>query len=961
MARPAALRAAGGIACLGASLITSNIFAQGVQTGIIRGRVLDPHDLPVPNVTVRVASPALQVGHSVLTGPDGAYVFRSLPPGSYEIAYVLAAFAPAVRSISLPLGGAIEQNLTLAPAQVVETVEVVGESSTPLDSPIVGLDIKKGVVDALATSRALEGLGTLSPGVTDNAPNAGQLVINGAFAFDNMFMVNGVDVTDNIFGAPQNLFIEDAIEDTAVLTSGIGAEYGRFSGGVVNAVTKSGGNTFSGSYRLNVSNPSWSSTTPFDRTAGTISRSSLDLGHEATFGGPLVKNRLWFFGAARLAAVDSSRTLNQTGLPFTETAKDRRGEIKVTGTVGSAHTFHAGYVGDHHEVVNGPSFPFSIDPFTLDHQTEPNWHAFVNYRGVVSQRLLVEAQFSERRFRFAGAGGTSLAIADSPFITLFQSPGQYNAPFFDATDPESRNNRQLAGGLTYVLDRAGRHELKAGYEWFRSQHVGGGSQSSTGYVFDADYATDASGRPQMDSAGHLVPIFAPGGTILEHWIAERAAQLNVNTHSFYAQDYWTLGRRVSADLGFRFEHVRSHATGGMAGVDTSTIVPRLAVAYDPGGDGRFVLHTTYGEYAGRYDEAQIGVNSSVGNPARTIAFYLGPPGQGRSFAPGFDPRNYLIFTGVFPTANVQVDRNLSAPITKEVTFSAGTTIGARGYGEASYIWRRTEHVIEDFISVSNGTTKVERDGVDFGSFTNIVYRNSDIPQRRYQGVVLQGRYQARTNWSLAAFWTIQLKNDGNYEGEAANQPGVSSSIGNFPEGFDPARNEPLGHLQSFERHRVRLWSIVNVDARRFGSFSLSGLMRIESGRAYSLVATNQRLTDIQTTLLAGYPDAPFGQRVYFGARGSQAFPGYAALDASMTYNLPAIRTLRPWLKIDIFNLFNNQKLIGFNTTVAQDPNSPTDSLGLATGFTKGPTFGQAETDADFPQPRTLRVAVGVRF
>ena len=75
-------------------------------------------------------------------------------------------------------------------------------------------------------------------------------------------MLNGVDVNDNLFGSPQNLFIEDAIEETQVLTSGISAEYGRFTGGVVNAITKSGGNVFSGSLRANLTNPAWTTRRP---------------------------------------------------------------------------------------------------------------------------------------------------------------------------------------------------------------------------------------------------------------------------------------------------------------------------------------------------------------------------------------------------------------------------------------------------------------------------------------------------------------------------------------------------------------------------------------------------------------------------------------------------------------------------------------------------------------------------
>ena len=117
-------------------------------------------------------------------------------------------------------------------------------------------------------------------------------MINGAFAFDNVFMLNGVDVNDNLFGSPQNLFIEDAIEETQVLTSGISAEYGRFSGGVINAITKSGGNLFSGSYRLNLTNPDWAVETPFEVSNGTGHSSAVNQSHEGTFGGPIVKDRL---------------------------------------------------------------------------------------------------------------------------------------------------------------------------------------------------------------------------------------------------------------------------------------------------------------------------------------------------------------------------------------------------------------------------------------------------------------------------------------------------------------------------------------------------------------------------------------------------------------------------------------------------------------------------------------------
>ena len=126
-------------------------------------------------------------------------------------------------------------------------------------------------MELLATPRTLQGIATLAPSVSENSPNGGQLVINGAFAFDNIFMINGVDINDNLFAQPQNLFIEDAIEETQVLTSGISAEYGRFSGGVVNAITKSGGNTFSGQRPRELPEPAWTTETPFE-TSRNVTR-----------------------------------------------------------------------------------------------------------------------------------------------------------------------------------------------------------------------------------------------------------------------------------------------------------------------------------------------------------------------------------------------------------------------------------------------------------------------------------------------------------------------------------------------------------------------------------------------------------------------------------------------------------------------------------------------------------------
>ena len=268
--------------------------AQGVQTGTLRGAVLDEQDLPVPGVTVIAASPALQGERSVLTAEDGTFVLRTLPPGDYNVSFELSGFSPQREMAVVPLGGEADLHVTMQPAGIAEQVQVVAELPSRT-GPEVRLNLRQAEVDALATSRTLAGISTLAPSVTENAPNAasGQVVISGAFAFDNLFMLNGVDVNDNIFGYPQDLFIEDAIAEVEVLAAGISAEYGRFSGGVVNAITKSGGNTFTGTYRVNLTNPTWIAENPFEQENDVTHESDLNLSHEWTLGGPILKDRLW--------------------------------------------------------------------------------------------------------------------------------------------------------------------------------------------------------------------------------------------------------------------------------------------------------------------------------------------------------------------------------------------------------------------------------------------------------------------------------------------------------------------------------------------------------------------------------------------------------------------------------------------------------------------------------------------
>ena len=968
--------------------VTAETFAQGVQTGTIRGTVVDQQGLPVPSVTVTLTSRVLQGQRTVTTASDGSYVFRQLPAGDYEMTFQTTQFAPARQTTSVLLGLTVEQNVTLHASGVSEEVQVVAETPAPIATPTVGTNLKHDDIDALATPRTLFGIATLAPGLTTNTPNGTQVTINGAFAFDNVFMLNGVDVNDNLFGSPQNLFIEDAIEETTVMTSGISSEYGRFTGGVINAVTKSGGNTFTGSFRTNFSNPRWVTQTPFELCDAAITTASckkadqrpddLQETYEGTLGGYIVKDRLWFFGAGRYSQLSNATPLPLSGAANDQITTNKRAEIKLTGTIMNGHTIQGGFLNNATNYDSIPSFSFTVDPHAVGNNSRPNNYYYATYRGTLKNNILAEAQWSQRHYQFKDAGGTATAMVESPFFALNILTGgttaQYNAEYFDGTDPEDRNNFQLTGNLTYfwTAPKGGRHEIKGGYEFFRSQRTGGNSQSPTGYVFDADYLTDASGTvPILDAQGRFIPLFVPGETLIENWIPARGAALNVDNQSFYAQDHVAINEHWSADLGLRYERVRSEATGNIVGVDTDTVVPRLAAGYDVLGNGKHVVHVTYGHYAGRYNEAQIGANNNVGLPDLLLGIYNGPAGQGRNFTSGFTPANYVTVLGQFPTQNIFFEPGLSSPVVKEFTTSYGVDVfQGRGFVESSYIWRNWSGFIEDYIQLSNGTTTVVKNGFDVGTFTNIDYRNAstDSAFRHYQALEFQGRYNMNTRWNVNGNYTVQLKNEGDYTGEAANQPGATGRIGDYPEIFNMTRHYPDGRLPGYQRNKFRMWSVYNFNVGKYGDASLSGLWRVDSGLVYSLLSAGQQLTSIQNALISRYPDAPSSQTIYYAARGSESFEGYGLFDLGLGYNIPVYKSLKPWLRLDIYNLMNNQKQIAWNTTVSQNQSGPKDSLGLATTYTKGGSFGKATSNTQFPVPfqgetggRTFRMAVGVRF
>ncbi len=962
---------------LGLFVVSSFGLGQGVQTGELTGTVKLQDGTLAPGVSVTIESPALQGKRTQSSGPNGDYIFKFLPPGPYTITFELQGMKSVTQKATVPLGGSIRADAQLT-VQTSETVTVTGAAIETEKVAVHGTARDFEEVQQLPVGRTIDQIASLAPSVTQKTPNGGQLKINGGFAYDNVFLVDGADVDDHYFAVPTNaLIIEDAIQETQILTSNISAEYGRFSGGVVNAITKSGGNDYHGSFRTDFTNDRWKARTPFENDSANgvpVAPSKVNETYTGTLGGKILQDRLWFFVAGRYFKNDNQVVLPVSGQTFISSDKEPRVEGKLTANINESHTLQAAYTYSK-ETLNRVAFDFTIDSASQEFPEFPTSLFVAKYNGVLTSNLFATLQYSQKKFEFKGSGGTSTDIHDSPMICLTFNLCAFNAPYFDATDPEHRNNRQYAGSLNYFLssEKLGSHDIKLGGEIFKSIEIGGNSQSATGFVYYADYATDASGKPIQDASGRLIPVFVHNRNLLLNWLPLRGATGDLQTSAAYLNDSVKIGSHFSANLGVRFDTVSGTGPTGAKLTKNHAWEPRLGAAYDILGDGRYVLSGSYAEYAGGSNPNNFLQKTNVGNPNLVYSVYIGPSGQGRDFAPAFDLNNYVQIGGNFPAANVFNQDNLRSPVVREFTISAGTQLGQKIYAAVTYVNRNTRNFIEDFVTIDQGQTEVIVDGVDYGLFDNKVFKNTNDEKRRYQALAFQTRATLNPRWHLDLNYTYQIKYNGNFEGENTNQPAISSRFGDYPEILVPDRNFPEGRLLGYQKHRLRFITDYTVPTR-FGNFGFGLVYKFDSGTPYSITAGNFPVSSIQLANDPGYATPPQTQTIYFGSRGAQLFPSQSQFDLAFNYDIPILKVLSPWIKATVFNVFNTHYLLRYDTAVTPCSDStdqsqvdagctsfPLDSHGLPTTYVLAPTFGKAAAATHYQTARTFLLSAGIRF
>jgi hypothetical protein len=947
-----------------------------VPTGTLSGRVTDGQDRPVGAVQVTVSSPALQGVQATTTTVNGDYVFRLLPPGEYSITFEASGFAPQRVARSIAATAAVPLNITLEPAAVTEQVTVAADTPLFVASFGSATSFSQQLIDLLPGNRAIETTTALAPAVTTTGPS-GAFTIAGAMSFDNLFLVNGVQIQDNIRGEPLPLYIEDAIQETTVSTSGISAEYGRFAGGVVNVLTRSGGNLFTGSFRTSFRNDNWRSVTPFDEPKVD----SLIQTHEYTFGGPINRDRTWFFLAGRLEDSEQSRETGYTRIPFVAGQDEKRFEFKATQALAAGHRLQAAYTAIQREQTNSaqPSPAGVMDLASLTNPQTPESLLALHYTANLRSNFSFEAQYSARNFTFRNAGSSSRdRIFGTPLLDQTTGAFFWSPLYCGVCRDEERDNSSILFKGSYFLSTAstGAHNVVFGYDGFNDRMVSDNFQSgSDWHVWATRSAIDGN---------DVYPVIEPGlSTYIIHWpVRESTLGTNFRTHSLFVNDTWSFDRHWSFNLGLRYDRNDGRDGSGNLVADDSLIAPRLGAIWDPAGDGRRTFNAAYGRYAAGLNNSVAGSAAAAGNPAVLGYYYFGDPinADGPPYVTSdealrrvfewFDAsEGQSLFFADIPGLATRIDQSLKTPFADELVVGISQLIGTRGAVRLDVVNREFGNF---YVTRTDLTTGQASD--EFGQLYDVgLIENSNELSRRYRALNAQASYRVGADLNVGLSYTLS-RLWGDFDGETTGSGPITSSDFAYPEFSEASWTRPVGDLSADQRHRTRVWGTwVLPWAREHANMVLGFVQVLESGTPYGAVG----VVDVGSFVaVPGYALPPATSTYYFTERDAFRTDGHRRTDLSfqVSRRFGAGRAPELFASFQLRNLFNQFQLFNIsgneiNTTVLTNVDDP--SLSGFDPFTEAPVegvhwrrgdqFGQPISRFAYTEPRMFRFSIGIRF
>ena len=968
-------------------------FAQGNTTGSISGRITDQQGGVLPGVAVTATSPHLQGSRTAITSEHGDYLLAFLPPGEYSVAMELGGFKTASRLVAVASTQRASADATLELEGIAARVDVIAPRPDVISrGATAAATIQQDTVDALPLNRGLDATAALAPGVvrtgiTSRTTGLGVLSIAGAPSYDSLFLMNGVVLNENLRGQPLSSYIEDAIQETTVATSGVSAEFGRFTGGMVNAVTRSGGNVFSGSFRTTFDNDDWRSRTPMNETKSD----ALIPTYEYTFGGPILHDRVWFFTAGRFVQETRAFQTQFGGLTWDRVRDEKRFEGKATYALDSSHSVRGSYLG-RKTVTEGDAFSANIlDLASLTTREDPETLVGLTYNGILGRSFFLEAQYASREGSASGAGSAYTDIVRGTLLVDQQRGARYNSPTFcGVCRTEERDNSDLLVKGTWFLStgRWGSHDVVFGYDTFNDRRAADNHQSGSDYRI--------LGTTSILRDGDVFPVFNNDGrsTILQ-WnpILVSTEGTSFRVHSMFANDVWRWTDRVTLNLGMRLDRNHGRDSTGALVADGQKLSPRLGISWDPDGSGAWTVNGGYAEYVAAQNNTIANGASIAGNSTTLQYAYTGPAVNTDPNAPlvtreqairtVFDwfnanggPSRPIVGVSL-PGVNVTIPDSLVSPSARELSGGATRRLGERATVRADVVYRAFDDFYSTRVDAATGRIQVDpltlaEVGANGRSLDVRVIENTSDVERRYAALNTLVTWRPAPRVDLRAAYTLS-RLWGNYDGEneTAGPAPVQPSL--YPEYREEEWNYPSGDLAADQRHKARVWGTWDIPlAERFGGVIVGALFSADAGTPYGAVG----MID-PSPYRAGLPYVtPLTQaQYYFTARDRFTTPASTRTDLAVTYQyrVGGPRRVALFAKAEVMNVFDQSKLVNpffIDQSVLTASNAPaqlqrfnpfSEAPVQGTHWNYGPRFGQATARFAYQPPRAVRFALGVKF
>ena len=929
-----------------ALLAVAPAFAQ--QTGTITGTATDEQGAVLPGVTVTVESAALITPRSTSTGAGGSYSHPALPPGDYSVSFALSGFQTIVREgVRVSVARTLQVNASLGISGVEETVTVIGDAPVvDVRSATVQTNIERELLEAVPTGRNPWVMAGMVPGMVTGQLDVGgsngmqqySMEIFGSSASMQSFNVDGLKVNwpGGDGGWTMQYYGFSMYEEFNFQTSTHSAESD--TGGVMmNMVVKSGGNEFSGD-AIALYNATSLQGEPVETGANPITR-AIDV--NGTLGGPIVRDKAWFFTAYRYWVHDQEVSVpaDYTGPQPVDDNRIRNLSAKFTWQASDNDRIFVTLQRNWKQRFHRRDNPYRAVPDDLA-RFQDQWadNYIASYNRVLGDSALLDLRVGKMTGvtpyilyteycgipvdEYPDAGPCTendISVVDPVRREMFNADrrGEYWGP---------NHRNQFNGSLTYYLDsESGSHNFKVG------------GQASREYKEDRVFKSGDAYGELNDGVPYRINISRTPQT----------SHTRLNTWAFYAQDAWTIGDRLTLNLGFRLDGIYGYVPVQSSPAGTWTalseqlsdavfevtseigglpdwpmnIGPRLSFAYDLFGDGRAALKGGWGRYYTQTGSALLNSANPNAGASANVGWNdldgdklvdLGPSGT-LVDSPEIDLSKFEGFTG---GASTVYDKDANRPYSDDISLGVDMTLGSDVSFSATYHRR---HHRDSLGRLNQARPPSAYDQISFScancpeaSYTayelkeeyrglqQSVVTSVDILKSDYNGVAFQLQKRLSNRWQILGGATFS-----SHKGTVHSPPRDNTDWNNPNRLINRENGSILTDLP---------W-VVNFA----GSYQAP--WDIQLGWNYRARAGNPLVATARATgLVQG------SESIYAYERGEERTEAITTL---LDFNLRKMVDLgdaRFEVGVDAGNIFNSQPALSLNTTFGSRYLAPTRSL-----------------------------------